>query len=318
MQVFERVADEGGFAPAARALNMSPPVVTRLVAELEAHLGARLFQRTTRRVALTDAGTEYLQRVRRILRDLDEAEALANEHSNALSGRLRIHTLPVLASYVIAPVLPSFRQRYPGIMIDIEVGSQKEGAIEDFDITLLGTDANFDGSVIARKVVESEVILVASPDYVKRRGTPKTPAELAQHDCLRLKNEEGMLWPWRMWSDQQTAEDIEVDAEPVLVANHTDTLLRATLDGVGITSMSLDIAAPYLNRGELIRVLSRWSTGRLAMFAALPSRKFIPRRTRVFLDHFVDYTRSQSKQALAACSVAGIRENADQKMDSGV
>ena len=299
MQVFERVADEGGFAPAARALDMSPPVVTRLVAELEAHLGARLFQRTTRRVALTDAGTEYLQRVRKILRDVDEAEVLANEHSNALSGRLRVYTLPVLASYVVAPVLPSFRQQYPGIMVDIEVGNQKEGALEDFDITLLGADANFDGSVIARKVAESEVILVASPAYVERKGAPQTPEDLLRHDCLRLKNDDGQLWPWRMWSDQQREEDVEVDA--VLVANHTDTLLRATLDGVGITSMSVDIAAPYLNRGELIRVLSPWSTGRVAMFAALPSRKFIPRRTRVFLDYFVDYTRAQSKKALAAC-----------------
>ncbi len=299
MQVFERVADEGGFAPAARALDMSPPVVTRLVAELEAHLGARLFQRTTRRVALTDAGMEYLQRVRKILRDVDEAEVLANEHSNALSGRLRVYTLPVLASYVVAPVLPSFRQQYPGIMVDIEVGNQKEGAIEDFDITLLGADANFDGSVIARKVAESEVILVASPAYVARKGAPQTPEELLSHDCLRLKNDDGQLWPWRMWSDQQREEDVEVDA--VLVANHTDTLLRATLDGVGITSMSVDIAAPYLNRGELVRVLSPWSTGRVAMFAALPSRKFIPRRTRVFLDYFVDYTRAQSKKALAAC-----------------
>ena len=299
MQVFERVADEGGFAPAARALDMSPPVVTRLVAELEAHLGARLFQRTTRRVALTDAGMEYLQRVRKILRDVDEAEVLANEHSNALSGRLRVYTLPVLASYVVAPVLPSFRQQYPGIMVDIEVGNQKEGAIEDFDITLLGADANFDGSVIARKVAESEVILVASPAYVERKGAPQTPEDLLRHDCLRLKNDDGQLWPWRMWSDQQREEDVEVDA--VLVANHTDTLLRATLDGVGITSMSVDIAAPYLNRGELVRVLSPWSTGRVAMFAALPSRKFIPRRTRVFLDYFVDYTRAQSKKALAAC-----------------
>ncbi|MFA7681069.1 MAG: substrate binding domain-containing protein, partial [Pigmentiphaga sp.] len=203
------------------------------------------------------------------------------------------------ASYVVAPVLPSFRQQYPGIMVDIEVGNQKEGALEDFDITLLGADANFDGSVIARKVAESEVMLVASPAYVARKGAPQTPEELLSHDCLRLKNDDGQLWPWRMWSDQQREEDVEVDA--VLVANHTDTLLRATLDGVGITSMSVDIAAPYLNRGELIRVLSPWSTGRVAMFAALPSRKFIPRRTRVFLDYFVDYTRAQSKKALAAC-----------------
>src|SRR5690606_4407947 len=125
-------------------------------------------------------------------------------------------------------------------------------------------DASFDGAMIARKVTESEVILVASPAYLKRKGMPRTPTALQEHDCLRLKNENGQLWPWRMWSGQHTTDNVDIDVNAVLVANHTDTLLRATLDGVGITSMSLDIAAPYLNRGELVRVLSPWTTGRLA------------------------------------------------------
>src|SRR5690606_15050432 len=114
MQVFERVADQGGFAAAARALDMSPPAVTRLVAELEAYLGTRLFQRTTRRVSLTEAGDAYLARVRQILQDVEEADSIASAHTSELAGRLRVHTQPVLASYVIAPMLSKFRQRYPG------------------------------------------------------------------------------------------------------------------------------------------------------------------------------------------------------------
>ena len=112
MRVFERVVNEGGFAAAARALDMSAPVVTRLVADLEEHLGTRLLQRTTRRLSLTDAGQTYLLRVRDILQDIDEADAVASSQTTELAGLLRLHAPPVLASYVIAPLLAEFRRRH--------------------------------------------------------------------------------------------------------------------------------------------------------------------------------------------------------------
>ncbi|MBP6020687.1 MAG: LysR family transcriptional regulator [Burkholderiaceae bacterium] len=303
MQVFKRVADEGGFAVAGRTLDMSAPVVTRLIAELEAHLGTRLFQRTTRRVSLTEAGEAYLKRVRHILQDVQEADAIASAHTNDLAGRLRVHTPPVLATYVIAPLLSEFRRRYPDILIDIEVQAHGILPIENFDITLLGTDANFDADIVARKVIESDVILVASPAYVQRRGQLQEPQDLLQHDCLRLKRPDGPLPPWRLWCNPHPDKTIEVDVEPVVMANHTDTLLRAALDGAGITSVAMDIVAPYLMRGELVRVLSPWIAGRLGMYAALPSRKFIPRRTHVFLDYLIEHTREQNSKALEACTV---------------
>ncbi|MGB6102314.1 MAG: LysR family transcriptional regulator [Pusillimonas sp.] len=273
MQIFERVADERGFAAAARAMDMSPPVVTRMIAELETHLGTRLFQRTTRRVSLTEAGEAYLARVRQILQDADEADALASAHTHDLAGRLRVHTQPVLASYVIAPLLSEFRQRHPGIVVDIEVETHRGLPIEDFDITLLGADASFNADIVARKIIESDVILVASPDYVQRRGSPQNPEDLANHACLRLRKSDGSIRAWHMWNDLRPDQVVKANVDPVLIANHTDTLLRAALDGAGITSIALDIVAPYLMRGELIRVLSPWVSGRLAMYAALPSRK---------------------------------------------
>ena len=302
MRVFERVVDEGGFAAAARAMDMSAPVVTRLVADLEDHLGTRLLQRTTRRLSLTEAGQGYLSRVRNILQDIDEAHAVTSSHTTELAGLLRLHAPPVLASYVIAPLLAEFRRRYPKILIDLQVESVKEPPIEDFDITLLGADDSFDADIVARKVIETEAILVASPDYLKRRGVPAQPQDLATHECLRLKQPNGRTRIWRMWQPQQSEQVAEVAIEPVLQANHTDTLLRATLDGAGITSVGMDLVAPYLSRGELVRVLSPWITGRLAMYAALPTRKFIPQRTQVFLDFLLQETRQQASQALAACS----------------
>jgi len=303
MRVFQRVVDEGSFAAAARALDMSAPVVTRLVADLEEHLGSRLLQRTTRRLALTDAGQLYLNRVRNILQDIEEADEAVGAHTRELGGLLRLHAPPVLASYVIAPLLADFRQRYPDILIDIEVGTVREPPVEDFDITLIPADVSFDADLVARKVIESNAILVASPAYVQRRGQPQVPAELAGHDCLRLKTPNGRVRQMRMWREGQPELAEEVEIQPVLLANHTDTLLRAALDGTGITSVTVEMVAPYLARGDLVRVLSPWITGRLVLYAALPSRKFIPQRSRVFLDYLMAQTREQSLHALEACTV---------------
>ncbi len=302
MRVFERVVAEGGFAAAARALDMSAPVVTRLVADLEDHLGARLLQRSTRRLSLTDAGQQYLGRVRNILQDISEADASVSAQTHETAGLLRLHAPPVLASYVIAPLLAAFRQRYPNISIELEVDS-REALMEDFDITLLGTDVGFDADVIARKVVESDAILVASPAYVQQQGAPQQPQALSAHDCLRLKLPDGKTRVWRLWCPDDAMPAQEIPIQPVLLANHTDTLLRATLDGAGITSMAVDIVAPYLTRGELVRVLAPWITGRLTMYAAIPSRKFMPQRTRVFLDFLIEETRQQTAKALAVCKV---------------
>lgn len=303
IRTFERVAEEGGFAAAARAMDISPPVVTRLIAELEAYLGTRLFQRTTRRVALTEAGEKYLHRVRQILEDVEEADALARAHTNELAGRLRVNTQPVLSTYVIAPLLADFRQRYPGIVVDIEVEAHRDPPIEDYDLTLIGTDISFNADIVARKVVESDAILVASPTYLKGRALPKVPADLAQHDCLFLRRPNSSPRAWRMWQATKPEQVVETTVEPVLIANHTDTLLRAAIDGAGITSVALDIVASYLTQGDLVRVLNPWVTGRLAMYAALPSRKFIPERSRVFLDYLVEQKRVQNEEAMKMCAV---------------
>lgn len=301
MRVFQRVVDEGGFAAAARAMNLSPAVVTRLVADLEEHLGTRLLQRSTRRLSLTDAGNKYLGRVRNILQDIDEAHAMASSQTQELAGVLRVHTPPVLASYVLAPLVAGFRQKYPKIVLDIEVESPKEYPIEDYDITLIGADADFDADVIARKVVDSEAILVASPAYIQRRGQPQTPQDLLSHDCLRLRGPSGRSRTWSIWRPDQPGQALELELQPVLCANHTDTLLRAALDGAGITSVSMDLVAQDLSRGALVRVLPPWITGRLAMYAALPSRKFIPQRTQVFLEYLIEQTRTLTLAALQAC-----------------
>ena len=301
MRVFQKVIDEGGFAAAARALDMSPAVVTRLVADLENHLGTRLLHRSTRRLSLSVAGETYLGRVRAILQDIDEAHALASSQTHELEGVLRVLAPPVLASHVLAPLIAGFRQLYPKILLDIEVASFKEPPIEDYDITLMPTDEAFDADVIARKLSSTEAVLVASPAYIERKGAPATPQDLAKHEVLRLKAPGLRPRTWRLFNSARQDDPLDVAVEPGLWINHTDTLLRAALDGAGITSVAVDLVAPYLTRGELVRVLRPWITGRLSLYAALPSRKFLPERTRVFLEYLTEQTRIEVNSAMQAC-----------------
>jgi DNA-binding transcriptional LysR family regulator len=143
--------------------------------------------RSTRRLSLTSVGETYLNRVRAILQYIDEAHGIASSQTLDMAGVLRLLAPPVLATHILGPLIAGFRQLYPKIVLDIEVASFRELPIEDYDITLMPTADTFDGNVIARKIIASEAILVASPGYLQRRGTPATPQDLARHDVLRLR-----------------------------------------------------------------------------------------------------------------------------------
>lgn len=291
MRVFQEVVDQGGFAAAARKLDLAPAVVTRLVTDLEQHLGVRLLQRTTRRLSLTDAGQAYLGRLRSILGDIEEAQGVAQSHTQEMAGTLRILALPVAATHMLAPLVAGFRRLHPGVVIEIHVEDQLHPAVEDYDLAVLNATAEVDANVILRTIILSQAVFCASPGYLRRHGTPKVPQDLLQHQCLRLRLPGTRLRPMTLIDPAHEDRVLELDVPAVLVANHTDTLLRATIDGAGISSQPVDLLAPLLKSGQLRRVLSPWITNRLRMVAALPSRKFMPLRTRAFLDYLVEQTR---------------------------
>ena len=301
MRVFQKVVDEGGFAAAARALNMSPAVVTRLVADLEEHLGTRLLHRSTRRISVSAAGETYLNRLRAIMQDIEEADLAVSSQAQGVAGTLRILTSPVLATYVLAPMVAEFRAAFPNVILNIDVDASGQPKIEDYDVTLLRTTIGFDGDIIARKVSTTESILVGSPVYLARKGTPQLPAELVDHDVLRLRVPGAAQRHWRLFNADDDKHAVDVATAPVLWVNHSEALLLACLGGAGITSVPVDLAAPYLARGELVRVLRPWIAQRLTTYAALPSRKFTPERTRLFLDFLVDWMREHQRHAMAAC-----------------
>jgi DNA-binding transcriptional LysR family regulator len=291
MRVFQHVVDEGGFAAAARKLELTPAGVTRLVADLEKHLGVRLLQRTTRRLSLTPAGEVYLSRLRVILSDIDEADAMAHAHSREMSGTVRVLALAVVATHILAPAVAEFQRQYPAVALEFDVQDVVDPNVEDYDLTIVNGGIPLHSSVIARTIVESQAVFCASPAYLRRYGEPASPEELRSHRCLRLRTPGMRLRAMTLIDPTDADRELQVEVPAMLSANHTDSLMRATIDGAGISSQPVDLIAPYLKSGELRRVLAPWITNRISLVAAMPSRKFMPARTRAFLDHLVAHTR---------------------------
>ncbi|RQO79255.1 LysR family transcriptional regulator [Acidovorax sp. FJL06] len=296
MKVFERVVEEGGFAAAARAMDMSPPVVTRMVAELEQHLGTRLLQRTTRKLALTDAGESYLQRVRAILHEIDDAEAAAAASTRDLRGTIRIVAAPVLATNFLAPMVAVWHENFPKLQLDINIDAFASDRVDEFDVTVMVAGEDFDANIVARPLLQGEAIVVASPQYLSRRGTPREPHDLVQHDYLRdsgvaARSQTGPARRLRLQSLDGRLPVQEVDAPAVMQSVSTELLLRAAVDGAGVAVTSRLLAEEHLARGELVHVLPEWIYSRYTIYAALPSGRMLPARTKVFLDFLTERVR---------------------------
>jgi DNA-binding transcriptional LysR family regulator len=288
MQVFEKVVTEGGFAAAARALDLSPAAVTRLVDDLEERLGTRLIQRTTRKLALTEAGNIYLHKLRGILQDVNDAEVAAQNSSGVLTGTLNILATPLLAAYFLAPLVTTWREQYPQVAMNISVDSFSYLRVEEFDLTLMAVEEDFDANIVARALGRSECLLCAAPCYLNRAGTPRHPSELHDHAELRFPQHQA---PGNSKGHGIRFTPVAGNVEPVYVGMKTvfqsisyDVLLRATLSGAGLCLLVEHLVQPYLRDGTLLHVLPQWQTGSLTIYAALPTRKFIPARVSAMLD----------------------------------
>ena len=301
MRVFQQVIDQGGFAAAARALDMSPATVTRLVTDLEQHLGARLIQRTTRKLSLTEAGTLYLPRVRNIMHEIEDAEASAADNTHELKGTLHLVATPAIATLLLAPGLIRWRTRHPKVAIDLAIDLAPERHVDEYDATFMVMNEGYDANIVARPLVATEWVLCAAPDYLKRIGAPQRPQDLQGHDFVRYTQHHATTSASgrvRLQPATGSGETVEVDMNPVLHTPSMDVLMRAAADGVGFGVFSKLLAMRYLAEGSLVHVLPEWILGRFSIYVALPSRKLIPVRTRAFLD-FVnelvgDVRRAQS------------------------
>ena len=288
MRVFSRVVDEGSFAAAARELNLSPAVVTRLVADLEEHLGARLMNRTTRRLSLTDTGEAYLERVRRVLTEVDEAEALATASSSEPRGHLRVLCPPAFAVHQLAKHLKVFRERYPQVFLELSVPGPVDTVDENFDVTILTEGSRpLDGSFVARRLARTEVITCAAPEYLDRRGRPQHPRELVGHEAMVPNFLRDLTFHTRSTDGKE--ESFTIDRPRTgLSTTHTDTLYAAALAGMGITGLPSFVAEDALLENALERVLPQWHLLSATLYAGMPTRKHVPARTRAFVDFLVE------------------------------
>ncbi len=292
LRVFAQVIAEGSFAGAARVLDLAPAVVTRTVSDLEDHLGVRLLNRTTRKLALTEVGEDYLERAKRILAELDDADAGAV--NKATRGTLRLLCPPAFASHQLVPHLPVFRQRFPGIQLELLAAGPVGVADENFDVSILSIGQQpLQGDFVVRPLAASTFVLCASPAYVNRCGQPQQPEDLLQHDGLlpdvAAVRRELTLFREAWGAAGATRRILKVSLRPpVLSTAQLEVLYAAALNGMGVAGLPTFMVADTLRDGRMVRVLPDWHGGALQLYAAMPTRKHVPARTRAFIDFLVE------------------------------
>lgn len=293
LRVFTKVISEGSFAAAARTLNLAPAVVTRAIADLEKHLGARLLNRSSRSLALTEIGHAYLERARQIVAALDDADALAGMASDAPEGTLRVLCPPAFAVHQLAQHLPRFHQLYPRIGIEIAATGPVEAADDNFDVSIVSIGQQpLQGDFVVRILACSSFIICGSPDYLARRGCPRDPQELTGHEGLlpavsAVRRTLTLSRQTPIMTDG-AINTVTLPVEPaVLSTQHIELLLASAISGLGLAGLPSFVAEQAMRDGRLKRVLPEWRGTTLTLYAAMPSRKQVPARTRAFVDFLV-------------------------------
>lgn len=287
MQAFVTVADLRGFAPAARKLGMSPSGVTRLIAALEERLGARLLQRTTRQVALTDAGARYLERARRILSDVEEAESAAEGERTRPGGRLVVSAPNGFGRLHVSPVVSAYLQRYPEVSADLRLSDRMINLVEEGVDLAVRIGHLPDSTLVARHVGEMRRIVVASKDYLKQRGEPKTPEAIADHDTIHF----GAMTAEPEWRFVVDGREIRISSTPRFASNSADAAIQYAEAGGGLTRVLAYQAAASLKAGRLKIVLAPFAPPALPIHIVYPTSRLLSAKVRTFIDLVIESTR---------------------------
>jgi DNA-binding transcriptional LysR family regulator len=280
MQAFVAVADLQGFAPAARKLRLSPPAVTRLIAALEERLGARLLQRTTRSVTLTDAGRRYLERARRILADVEEAELAAEGERTRPSGRLVVSAPAGFGRLHVSPVVAAYLQRYDDVSAELRLEDRIVNLVEDGIDLAVRIGILADSSLVARHVGEMRRIVVASPAYLKRHGEVKKPAEIAGQQTIQF----GGTSEAGEWRFVEAGQEVRLHVTPRFSSNGADAAIHYAEQGGGLTRVLAYQAADALRRGALKVVLQKFEQPPLPIHIVYPTSRLLSAKVRAFID----------------------------------
>jgi DNA-binding transcriptional LysR family regulator len=283
LELFCAAAEHGGFTAAATALGVTPAAVSRTVARLEERLGVRLFVRTTRQIRLSDAGQAYYEQCRQALNQLAEAEREASGRQVAPSGLLRISVPTTYGHHRLLPRLPEFRARYPDIRVDVHVSNRNiDFAAEGYDLAVR-VRAPADSTLIARHLEDAELVVVAAPDYLRRRGEPQSLDDLAAHDCIQFElPSSGRTIPWLFREGGRDTERLTAGG----YSSSDEVLAGVTLarHGAGIFQAYRFTVEEELRQGRLVELLKPFG-GRSRPFNLLyPQQRHVPLRVRCFVD----------------------------------
>jgi len=280
MQAFVAVADLQGFAPAARKLGLSPSAVTRLIAGLEDRLGARLLQRTTRSVTLTDAGSRYLERARRILADLEEAENSVESERTRPGGRLVVSAPIGFGRLHVSPVISAYLKHYPEVGADLRLSDRMINLVEEGVDLAVRIGHLPDSTLVARHVGEMRRIVVASKDYLKARGEPTRPEEIASHDTIQF----GAMTAAPDWRFVEDGREVRISPSPRFSSNSADAAIQYAEAGGGLTRVLAYQAAASLKAGRLTIVLAKFEQPPLPIHIVYPTSRLLSANVRTFID----------------------------------
>jgi DNA-binding transcriptional LysR family regulator len=288
MEVFVRVVREGGFSAAARTLDLTPSAVSKLIARLEERLGTRLLARTTRALRLTEEGEAYYHAALRVLQDLNDTERAVA--SGAVRGRLRVNASLPFGTMFVAPSIPSFLARHPDLVVDLSFTDDVVNLLEQKADVAIRMGNLPDSAMIARKLGQSRRVVCAAPSYLKRHGTPTTPSDLQNHNCLTFDFRRSRIgWPFRI-----KGRHLEQAVGGNLQVNNGETMRQVALAGVGVARLGLFHVADAIKAGQLVLLLERYNPGDLEMVHAIYlGGGHVPGRVRAFIDHIAEtVTRS--------------------------
>jgi len=282
MQAFVAVAEAGSFSAAAARLGIARALVSKRIAGLEQTLGARLLNRTTRRVSLTGPGHEFLARSQRILAEYEVAASTLSSLHAEPTGRLKLSAPMSFGTAHLAPLVPAFMREHPRLVLELVLNDRYVDLVEEgFDLCVrIGSLA--DSSLVARRLATVRLVLCASPDYLRRRGTPGSAADLARHRGLLYSHANaGSGGRWQLSGPDGA---LAVDVPAALSANNGDVLMQAAIAGEGITLGPSFIVGNALRSGALVEVLGHLAPRPLGLYAIWPANRLLPVKVRLFVD----------------------------------
>lgn len=288
LKAFTAVVERASFARAAEHLGLSPSALSQTIRVLEARLGTRLLNRTTRSVAPTATGSQLYGRIAPLLREVAEAVDEASAAAGQTSGTLRINTLAMAARQVIAPRLGRFHRAHPGVALDIVVDDGLSDIVAGRFDAGIRVGGRLEKDMIAvRLTPDVKMVAVASPDYLAHRGLPHSPVDLQRHACINWRLEaDGRTYHWTF---EKKSKRMEVAVQGPLTTNHSDLGVSAALQGLGIAyAFDRERVDEHLALGRLVEVLADWSITRPGLFLYHPSRRHVPAGLRVFINCMLD------------------------------